>query len=90
MEGDDEEFRKRDRGIRSVNVRRNEQTGKIEHIKIVFGPHYYVILTLKGKRVEFKMGATHHGFTMDASSVGGELDRLIDEIRKIHPDKIHD
>jgi hypothetical protein len=37
-------------------------------------------------RVRFVLGATHHGFIADASEVDGELERVVNEIRRAHPD----
>jgi hypothetical protein len=57
----------------------------------VFGPHYYVVLERRDDgKVNFILGATHHGFKADASEVGGELEELIQEIRRGHPQLVVD
>ena len=73
-------------GIRTVAVKRDER-GKPTHVRLVFGPHYFVELELKSDgRVAFSLGATHHGFQVDASQINGELERLIEEVRRAHPE----
>jgi hypothetical protein len=77
-------------GIRTVEVEKDAK-GHVSHVRLVFGPHYFVELH-SGARgtVEFVLGATHHGFRADASEVNGELERLIEEIRAAHPAKAVD
>ena len=41
---------------------------------------------LSNGKVDFILGATHHGFKADASEVMGELEQIINEIRLSHPD----
>jgi len=36
--------------------------------------------------VSFVLVATHHGFKADASEVDGELERIIEEVRRAHPE----
>lgn len=73
-------------GIRSVNVQRSHD-GTIESVKIGFGPHYFVDLQVtKDGKLQFVLGATHHGFLADASEVGGQLESVIEEVRSKHPE----
>ncbi len=73
-------------GIREAKVTRDAE-GAITHVRLVFGPHYFAELDLRdGGRVDFTLGATHHGFRADASEVGGELERIIYEVRESRPD----
>ena len=37
-------------------------------------------------KVSFVLVATHHGFKADASEVSGELERIIEEVRRVHPE----
>lgn len=72
-------------GIRTVDVERNAE-GEYQHVRLVFGPHYFVELHLEEDgAVTFVLGATHHGIKADASEVGGELEGLIGELRETHP-----
>ena len=73
-------------GIRSVDTKKNEK-GEYEHVRLVFGPHYYVELRRESDgTVTFVVGATHHGFKADASQLSGELENIINEVRKTHPE----
>ncbi len=77
-------------GIRSVEVQKNAK-GDYSHVRLVFGPHYFVELQLQPSGgVDFVVGATHHGFKADASQVNGELERIIQEIRAKHPANVVD
>ena len=40
--------------------------------------------------IKFVLGATHHGVMLDASIVGGELERAIEQLREKNPEKIVD
>ena len=59
--------------------------GEVETIRIRFGPHYIVEVHDDRSSVTFTLVATHHGFTADASQVGGELEDVIQEVRSAHP-----
>jgi hypothetical protein len=77
-------------GIRSVEVQKNAK-GDYSHVRLVFGPHYFVELQLQPSGgVDFVVGATHHGFKADASQVNGELERIIQEVRAKHPANVVD
>lgn len=72
-------------GIREVETKKNAK-GEYQHVRLVFGPHYFVELHQeRNGKVTFVLGATHHGFKSDASEVGGELEQIIYEIRTAHP-----
>jgi hypothetical protein len=72
-------------GIRTVDVDTDDQ-GNTSHVRVVFGPHYFVELHREDSgNVIFVLGATHHGFKADASEVNGELEGLINEVRSAHP-----
>jgi hypothetical protein len=75
-----------DNGIREINIEKDEQ-GKYQKLQVVFGPHYFVELeTDAAGKVTAYIGATHHGFKADASEVGGELEKIVYEIRDAHPE----
>jgi hypothetical protein len=77
-------------GIREVVVDKDAQ-GRYTHVRLIFGPHYFVELHRdSADRVTFVLGATHHGFRADASGANGELDSLIEEIRQLHPENLVD
>jgi len=71
--------------IRSVEIKKR-QTGEYEEVRIIFGPHYFIDLrTQENGKIEFSLGATHHGFRVDASEVNGELEKIIELVRKLQP-----
>ena len=78
------------KGINAVEIEKDAE-GNYTHVRLVFGPHYFVELH-RGARgaVTFVLGATHHGFKADASEVGGELEEFIGEIRQAHPKNLVD
>jgi hypothetical protein len=59
--------------------------GQIVAARIRFGPHYLVEVRGDGSSVSFTLVRTHHGFSADASEVGGELETIIDEVRRARP-----
>lgn len=60
-------------GIRAIDTKKDAK-GDYQHVRLVFGPHYFVELHReRDGKVTFVLGATHHGFKADASEVGGEL-----------------
>jgi len=61
-----------------------------KQLKVNFGPHYFVDIFEKDGKATFVLGATHHGFMVDASEVNGELEKIIYEVREGHPDKAVD
>ena len=60
-------------------------TVSTDRVKIAFGPHYFLEVSNKGGRIQFVLGATHHGIKVDASAVGGELEKMIETLRKEFP-----
>jgi len=78
------------KGIRTVEVEKDAR-GNYKHVRLVFGPHYFVELhRAADDTVNFVLGATHHGFKADASEIGGELEDFISEIREAHPNNLVD
>jgi hypothetical protein len=72
--------------IREPDVERDEQEN-IKHVAISFGPHYFVEIMPDEKGVlTLYLGATHHGFSAKADEVNGQLERIVEEVMKSHPD----
>jgi hypothetical protein len=60
-------------------------------VKISFGPHYVVELRHpEDEAPMFSLVATHHGFKADASKLDGELEQIIELVRKMRPEAIVD
>jgi hypothetical protein len=76
-------------GIRSLEPKIGED-GRIESLRVVFGPHYFLELEATPKGTLFRLGATHHGFEAGASEVGGELEQIIEHVRTSFPDRTID
>lgn len=78
------------RGIHTLKIE-SGSTGRIKAVKVGFGPHYYLeIARGKAGALMLTLGATHHGFRADASTVGGNLERFIEELRRAHPEAAED
>jgi hypothetical protein len=75
--------------IRNLEIKADDK-GHIQHLRVVFGPHHFLELTEAEGKVSLALGATHHGFEVDASEVNSELERLVEEIRRQHPEKAID
>ena len=63
-------------GIRIIRV--EDGLGMTRKVSVIFGPHYYLEITDINGKVKFNLGATHHGFSVDASEVGKGLENIID------------
>lgn len=64
-----------------------DEDGKIKRVYVVFGPHYFIdIMPNESGKLTLYLGATHHGFNANATEVGGELEKVIYEIREAHPE----
>lgn len=67
--------------IRKVEIKHNA-TGEVEFVKVIFGPHFYVVVDARGaSSTSFTLGATHHGITIHDMAVNGKLTEIIDELR---------
>lgn len=76
--------------IRSVNVTKDDN-GEIKLIKVIFGPHYFLRIELdENQEVTFTIGATHHGVKFNANQVNGELEKVIEFLRKNYPNNVID
>ena len=76
-------------GIRNLDI---GETGAAapEWVRFAFGPHYFIEVINKDGEVKLLIGSTHHGVTLDASKVGGELEDIINEIRRTRPETAFD
>jgi hypothetical protein len=63
-----------------------DANGEITLVRVRFGPHYLLEVRKAQRNVSFELCYTHHGFKADASGVDGELERIIEEIRRTHPE----
>lgn len=70
--------------IRDIEIR-SDSKGRVQEVRITFGPHHFLELRADADKVSFAVGATHHGFRADASSVPSELEKLCEEIRRNYP-----
>ena len=74
--------------IRKPTIERDHQ-GAIRHLRVCFGPGYYVVLRReKGDHVRFFLGQTHHGVVASASHPGDELQQLVEELQDAHPELV--
>lgn len=63
-----------------------EANGRKVIANVTFGPHYYLEISQENGKVTFNLGATHHGFKVDASDVGKGLETVINCVRKNFPE----
>jgi hypothetical protein len=75
---------------RGITYKVIEKDGDVKKISIRFGPHFYVNIENIMDKVIFNMGATHHGFTVDATKVDGELEKVINCVRDNFQNKLQD
>jgi hypothetical protein len=72
-------------GIRNVETGKDPE-GNYNRVRVVFGPHHYVELKRDPSgSVSFDLRATHHGFKADASELNGELEKIINGVRRYFP-----
>ena len=62
----------------------------MEQISIVFSPHFFVVIDAGAGQLTFTLGATHHGVTLDARAIDGELEQAINALRGQYPDAVTD
>jgi hypothetical protein len=77
--------------IRDINIE-SDGKGRFRRVRIVFGPHYFIDIMPAKETGELTlyMGSTHHGFSARAEDVGDQLEKIINEIRKTHPELTFD
>lgn len=64
--------------------------GEVTVARIGFGPHHHLEIRKDRGKTSFALFYTHHGFKADASQLDGELARIIEEVRRGHPDRTVD
>jgi hypothetical protein len=69
-------------GVRDLKIVRQKK--EIQEISLNLGPHYS--LRIKGgPHPSISLTVTHHGVTLDASEINGELEKAIYRLRKVYP-----
>ena len=77
-------------GIRSISYQRDND-GTFKKVRIVFGPHHFLELHAEADgKVDFWLGATHHGFRADATEVNSELYKILEAVRAKFPENTLD
>jgi hypothetical protein len=69
-------------GIRSIEVVR--APGVAECLVISLAPHYTVVIT-GGPKPSVGVNYTHHGFVAEAFELNGQLEQVINHVRKHFP-----
>ena len=69
-------------GILSVDVVRGK--GGVEAVVVRLAPHHLVIIT-GGAKPTVSMACTHHGFVAEAYELNGQLEKVINHVRKHFP-----
>ena len=75
------------KNIRNLKINQDSD-GKVLGISFAFGPHHFLEVSSADERVKLKLGATHHGFEIDGTDIGGDLEELIWDIRSSQKEKI--
>ena len=73
--------------IRAVVVEGDRQSG-YKRVQVLFGTHSFVEITDEGGQVTLLVGAHAGGFVVDGSEANGPLEKLIQEVRKSHPELV--
>lgn len=71
------------RGVRSIHIARN--TNGRDAIVIQLAPHHLVIIT-GGAKPTVSLACTHHGFVAEAYELNGQLEQVINHVRKCFPE----
>ena len=69
-------------GILSVDVVKGK--GGIEAIVVRLAPHHLVVIT-GGAKPTVSLACTHHGFVAEAFELNGQLEQVINHVRKHFP-----
>ena len=70
------------RGIRSIHVARGKKGP--DAIVIQLAPHYLIVIT-GGQQPTVGLSCTHHGFVAEAFELNGQLEQVINHVRKHFP-----
>ena len=71
------------RGIRSIEVVR--APGGQDALVIAIAPHYRIVV-VGGKKPSVGLSYTHHGFVAEAFELNGQLEKVINHVRKRFPE----
>ena len=69
-------------GILSVDVVKGK--GGIEAVVVRLAPHHLVVIT-GGAKPTVSLACTHHGFEAEAFELNGQLEQVINHVRKYFP-----
>lgn len=69
-------------GLRGVEVSRGRDGA--ECVVISLAPHYTVVIT-GGDKPKVALGCTHHSFVAEAFELNGQLEQVINHVRKHFP-----
>jgi hypothetical protein len=70
------------RGILSVDIVKGQ--GGVEVVVVRLAPHYLVVIT-GGAKPSVSLACTHHGFIAEAFELNGQLEQVIQHVRKHFP-----
>jgi hypothetical protein len=66
-------------GILSADVVKGK--GGVEAVVVRLAPHYLIVIT-GGDKPTVSMACTHHGFVAEAFELNGQLEQVINHVRK--------
>jgi len=69
-------------GILSADVVKGK--GGVEAVVVRLAPHYLVVIT-GGAKPTVSLACTHHGFEAEAFELNGQLEQVINHVRKRFP-----
>jgi len=69
-------------GILSADVVKGK--GGVEAVVVRLAPHYLVVIT-GGAKPTVSLACTHHGFEAEAFELNGQLEQVINKVRKHFP-----
>lgn len=70
-------------GILSADVVKGK--GGVEAVVVRLAPHYLIVIT-GGDKPTVSMACTHHGFVAEAFELNGQLEQVINHVRKRFPE----
>jgi hypothetical protein len=70
-------------GILSADIVKGK--GGVEAVVVRVAPHYLIVIT-GGAKPTVSMACTHHGFVAEAFELNGQLEQVINHIRKRFPE----
>ena len=69
-------------GILSADIVKGK--GGVEAVVVRLAPHYLIVIT-GGAKPTVSMACTHHGFVAEAFELNGQLEQVINHVRKRFP-----